>query len=1295
MSLNNKTDYSIYNFLDEHIVEKGKIYSHTSMGKPTGSFFIKENELDEFYSLYQDAIFNGKKLHITEKHDDICPIIIDLDFKYEHEIIKRQHTEETIKKIVNIYNEIILSILDIEPGDERLQAFVFERNDVYHVKAITKDGIHILYPNIITSPEVQYYIRECVLKKIVPILEELPLTNKPYDVVDRSVIKDTNWLLYGCSKPNIDPYHLKFIYNGKLEEIGINDYQFNKNIAHFFSIRHKSEDEVIATREDKKYLIENISLKKKNIRISKRNIIVDDYEEIIKLVSILNDERTENYSDWISLGWLLYNIDPNSQELLDLWIDFSRRSSKFKEGTCEKEWNKSKNDGIRLGLPTLHYWAKNDNLEKYEQILLNSLNKLVEKSIKTPTHCDIANVVYKKYEYEFKYSGDEWYKYENNIWVKEKDGISLRSKISSESKKSNGVVEIYIKIISDFNKIITSFDPNITDEDKEECKTKNKEVLEIIKKLKTTSFKDNIMKECREKFYDKSFVNKLDTNNYLMAFKNGVYDLQTGELRDGRPDDYIEMNTGIDKIDFEESNEYYKELQKFIDTIFIDKEVREYFMLYLASCLQGHNAEEKFRIWTGNGCHALDTPIMMFDGTTKMVQDINVNDKLMGDDSLERNVLELKRGFSQMYEITTIKNEKFTVNGDHILSLMATNIGGFVNCKKEYRYKLLWQEKDDNGIPINKSKNFAYKHENRVQYKKNTIYYENEEDAFNNGLIFKNNLSDNKNIIKKGDIIDISLNNYLKIKDKIGNRNYFLYKTGVNFNKQEVPLDPYILGYWLGDGTSSLSAITTMDEEIVDYFNEYSIKNNLNIKKYNKNNNNKASTYIYSSKSRKHNLYENNLYESLKNLNLINNKHIPVIYQKNDRNTQLNILAGLIDSDGHYQKNSKQYEITLKNKNIIDGIIFIGRSLGFSVTIRNVKKTIKNELKECIFEGDYINLIIYGDNLSDIPVKLDRKKAVQRNKNKNCNMYSFTINQVEDNNFYGFELDKNHRYLMSDFTVTHNSNGKSKLIELFVSCMGEYSIKFPITLLTGKRASSNACSPELVVAKGKRFGYFEEPSENERINAGLMKEFTGGDKVYARGLHKDPIEFKPQWKLALLCNDIPEVPPHDNGTWRRMEIIEFKSRFCENPKEDHEFAIDKKLSEKLNGWKELFMSLLIDKYYVLYKKHGINVPNEVVKFTLEFQKQCDIYTDFLSEKLDQTKDMSDILEISLTYDEFKVWYEETFSHHKYPSKVEFKKYLTKKYGKKIITANGIKGFKFKDCVNEKFKSSLSNIDIGY
>ena len=190
-------------------------------------------------------------------------------------------------------------------------------------------------------------------------------------------------------------------------ELNIETYEFHMNIAEFFSIRNKKDIDLIHIKPEKQNLLETINIKKKSIRMKRINVIVDDYDEINKLVNILNDERAETYSEWISLGWLLHNIDPNSQELLDLWIEFSKKSSLFKEGVCEKEWNRSKDEG--LGLATLHYWAKIDNLEKYREIQENSLNKLVEKSIKTPTHCDIANVLYKKYQYDFKYSSEEWY----------------------------------------------------------------------------------------------------------------------------------------------------------------------------------------------------------------------------------------------------------------------------------------------------------------------------------------------------------------------------------------------------------------------------------------------------------------------------------------------------------------------------------------------------------------------------------------------------------------------------------------------------------------------------------------------------------------------------------------------------------------------------------------------------------------------------------------------------------------------------------------------------------------------
>jgi phage/plasmid-associated DNA primase len=243
--------------------------------------------------------------------------------------------------------------------------------------------------------------------------------------------------------------------------------------------------------------------------------------------------------------------------------------------------------------------------------------------------------------------------------------------------------------------------------------------------------------------------------------------------------------------------------------------------------------------------------------------------------------------------------------------------------------------------------------------------------------------------------------------------------------------------------------------------------------------------------------------------------------------------------------------------------------------------------------------------------------------------------------------------------------------------MGKYAVKFPVTMLTGKRAESNACTPEMVRAKGCRFGYLEEPGQNEKLNVGYLKELTGGDKIVARALHKEQIDFKPQFKLALLCNEIPKVPAEDSGTWRRMEVIEFKSKFCENPRESNEFPIDKHLSEKMKNWIELFMALLFDVYYTKYKKEGLKVPFEVIKFTSEYQTTCDLYSDFIVENIEDTKEGTDTIDIIQIYDEFKIWYEDNFSTHKYPAKSEFRKYLQSKYGKKRISQTDIKGFKFK------------------
>lgn len=886
--LNDGTKYDIFTFLSEHIVKDEQKHTHTSMFNPKGSYYINENEIDILYELYEKKLFENadvplidrKELHITERHEEISPIIIDLDFRYSLEVSERQHTIEHIKKIIELYVDEISSLFDIEKSDKKLTSFVFERNNTYKTNDYTKDGIHILFPFIISYESAQSYIRNNILKKISDVISDLPYKNAIADIVDRSVIKpNTCWLLYGSNKdkPKGNPYILKYIFDDHVYPINIENYEFsNTSLVKFFSIRGKKESQLTPIKEDKIDLVCKAD-KPKLIKMKLNKIKNYDSKEIREIVLILNEDRCNNYMEWIEIGWALHNLDHSSQELLDIWIEFSKKSSKYKEGECEKEWAKMKNEGKTEG--SLHHWAKIDNFEKWKAIKDKNISKYIQISTKTSTNYDIAYVLFMMYRYEFKYSGNEWYIFKNHTWNKEQDGMSLRQKISTE------LFEKFMKVISDFNAAASSDDINITEEEKEEYKKKSKDVFEITKLLKTTNFKDKVMKECTELFHDKEFMTKLDENHYLIGFANGIYDLKKGELRDGRPDDFVEMNTGIDKIPFSTSHEYWFELHKFISTVFVSEEIRSYFLTYFATCLQGHNAEEKFRIWTGVG-----------------------------------------------------------------------------------------------------------------------------------------------------------------------------------------------------------------------------------------------------------------------------------------------------------------------------------------------------------------------------------------------------------------------------------SNGKSKILELFVHALGMYAIKFPITLLTGKRAASNSCTPEVVQSKGKRFGYFEEPSENERINAGLLKEFSGGDKIKARGLHKEPIEFKPQFKLALLCNDIPELPPNDEGTWRRMEVIEFKSRFCEHPKESNEFPIDKQLSEKLKNWSELFIALLLDKYYENYKKNDgkFNVPEEVTKFTKELKKQSDLYTDFITDNIEESNDRNDSIDITLLYDEFKIWYQDTFNNNKIPSKVEFKKYLIKKYGKSRVTTNSLSKMKFKlkesntnnSNNNEKPNLSFSNKQNG-
>jgi P4 family phage/plasmid primase-like protien len=228
--------------------------------------------------------------------------------------------------------------------------------------------------------------------------------------------------------------------------------------------------------------------------------------------------------------------------------------------------------------------------------------------------------------------------------------------------------------------------------------------------------------------------------------------------------------------------------------------------------------------------------------------------------------------------------------------------------------------------------------------------------------------------------------------------------------------------------------------------------------------------------------------------------------------------------------------------------------------------------------------------------------------------------------------------------VGSGGNGKSKLIELFQLAMGEYCGSLPVTVITQNRPASNAASPELARLKGKRFVSIQEPNEKEKLQVGRMKELTGGDTIYARSLHKEPIEYKPQFKMILACNHLPKVPPDDGGTWRRIRVVRFSSKFVENPDPDDpdQFKADTNLHEKLSQWKEGFFWLLTQ-YYKRYKLGdaekgilpGVKEPKEVLEVTNQYRNRNDILSEFMQEHT--TEDAKCVITLIDLYSRYLSW----------------------------------------------------------
>jgi len=691
---------NVYDIINRFKISKNNTLEHThvSISNPKSKYYIPndKDESKKFMIMYKKAFLQGIPLSLCEKHIDISPILIDLDFhKLLSKVKKYDKTDDLIpesksftehiyhinfiESFINYYIKELIEYLDIS-NITYIDIYVMEKqraiktvthkidNGQKEITTKVKDGVHIIIPDVVTCPEVQYIIRNNFIKKYSNFFKKLALSNKIEDIFDESVIKRNNWLMYGSSKRTDDYdqiYYVSNIYkfdinknklckfvdgtlanikygkkfepksrvtnnsedtvsvsssgesnyeandinidNSELDENSISDNEkykelsFRKKHVHYidlFSIRNKfkeityNQNKVEEIKEYIRKINEKNFIKDSKPKISEHEQIENpDLEYIRNLVKLLSPERADSYLTWLDVCWCLRNIDHRTY---NDFLDFSRKSSKFDEASCFKQWSAPKKDGFGIG--SLIHWAKTDNMKAYQQVISKKIfdndNDIADDDN------SIAKLTYKYLGPRFMvYQSDngkvKWFEFRNHRWHSDNNSASLHSILSDE------MTEIYKSYGTKYYQ-----DDNHAQADL--CK-------KIMKMLKNVPPKTRIVKELGN-IYSKTqndaeignkCIFKFDTNTTLLGFNNGVFDFnsETFGFRDGRPEDNITYTTGynyrhipFDEYEYENNdhNHEYDEDQQiisdimlFFEQVFPNKDVRDYMLMSFAECLTG------------------------------------------------------------------------------------------------------------------------------------------------------------------------------------------------------------------------------------------------------------------------------------------------------------------------------------------------------------------------------------------------------------------------------------------------------------------------------------------------------------------------------------------------------------------------------------------------------------------------------------------------------------------------------------------------------------------------------------
>jgi len=608
------------------VKNNGKQPTHTRIGDKQfniyGGSFAFDNE-DPFYEgLYEHIFLDGKKEYLTEKQLENGTFVIDLDFRYSHDVETRQHTKQDIQDIVFLFNETLKKYVTF---DNPFCCYVMEKPNVNRLAdgSLTKDGIHLMY-NFELNDTIKQAVRTDVIKEIPDVID-LPLINSWEDVIDEGVIKRAcNWNIYGCSKPNNERYEVTDVFEFELDQ---NDGEFmstkpeidfDYNLFQELSVRtrkqilqpNKQGDKIIAAKQYRPSSPTSVATIETHSNTTTEKLETDIYYKYLNCIGNKMCDRGM-YSDTYTILQILKNENLDIK-YVKYWIQrFAYPDSKKYTYAIENYDDPKKikytptNIENRLTIKSLKFFAKKHNPDLYSTYFTDDYDFMIKKKYptieKVPAICatqqaDFANLYYEFKKDRIHLKNDNIYLYYNDEW----NVISDKGRMVKHDMYEFYIIyfKVCLDLVNDFEK------KNI--EDNEQVLIANK-YRKVIGESRLICSKSNDINCIYQMLLNKlscvkcSIVFDVGTDDYYnIHFKNGVYDLKNG-FRSRLESDYITNYLDYDYVPLTDiSQEIQDYVFGFFQKVQPNKEQRDFTLGYLAYCLTGDTTKQIFKMNIGH-----------------------------------------------------------------------------------------------------------------------------------------------------------------------------------------------------------------------------------------------------------------------------------------------------------------------------------------------------------------------------------------------------------------------------------------------------------------------------------------------------------------------------------------------------------------------------------------------------------------------------------------------------------------------------------------------------------------------